>query len=51
MEQINEQKQLFYEVDGRQVTLEEFQEMQADPKIQLREVAPGKFKIFERLYS
>jgi len=40
-----------YEIDGKKVSLQEFQEMQNNPKIQLREVEPKKFKIFERLYS
>lgn len=46
-----EQKQFFYEVDGKQITLEEFQEMKINPKIKLKEIVPGKFKILERLYS
>jgi hypothetical protein len=42
---------LEYEVNGKKVSLQEFQEMQNNPKVQLREIEPGKFKIFERLYS
>ena len=50
MEEIKEQvKQI--EVDGMMITLQEFQERVNNPRIQLREIEPGKWKTFERLYG
>jgi hypothetical protein len=43
--------EIFREVDGNKITLQEFQEMATNTKIQLREVSPGIWKTFQRLYS
>ena len=53
MEEIKEQekKEIQYEVDGVLITLQEFQEMQNDPKKRLKEVEQGKWKLLERLYG
>jgi hypothetical protein len=50
MEEIKEQEKKF-EVDGVIVSLQEFQEKINNPKIQLREIEPGKWKTFERMYG
>ncbi len=50
MEEIKEQEKQI-EVDGKIVTLQEFQEMQSNPKIRLKEVEPGKFKTLERMFG
>lgn len=50
MREIKEQEKQI-EVNGRIVTLQEFQEMQSNPNIRLKEVAPGKFKMLEKLYG
>jgi hypothetical protein len=39
------------EVNGEMISMQEFQEMQEDPKKKLKEVEPGKFKLLERLFG
>jgi hypothetical protein len=36
------------EVDGQQVTKEQFQEMQKNPKIRLKEIESNKYKILNK---
>jgi hypothetical protein len=48
---IEEQIEKQIEVDGKLITLQEFQEMQNNPTIRLKEIAPGKFKILERRFG
>jgi hypothetical protein len=51
MEEQSQLKEQLFEVDGKMVTLQEFQEMSNDPKKKLKEVEPGKWKLLERLYG
>jgi hypothetical protein len=37
------------EINGQQVTKEQFQEMQNNPKIRLKEIAPNKYKTLEKM--
>ncbi len=46
-----EEKKVEIKVNGKIVSMKEFQEMQNDPKIKLIEVEPGKFKLLERLFG
>ena len=50
MEEVK-QKEKMIEVDGILVPLQLFEEMSQNPKIQLREIEPGKWKSFQRLYN
>lgn len=50
MEEIKQEVKMI-EVDGILIPLQQFQEMVQDPKQQLREIEPGKWKSFQRLYS
>jgi len=37
------------EVNGQQVSKEQFQEMQKNPNIRLKEIAPNKYKTLEKM--
>jgi hypothetical protein len=37
------------EVDGKMITVEQFQEMKKDSNIRLKEVSTNKYKILEKL--
>lgn len=37
------------EVNGQQITKEQFEEMQKDSNIRLKEIAPGKYKVLIKL--
>lgn len=50
MEELKQKEQQI-EVDGKLVSLQEFQEMQNNPAIRLKEIEPGKFKLLERMFG
>jgi len=44
-------QEVYLEVNGKKVTLQELEEYKKNPNCKLTEVAPGKFKLLEKMYG